>query len=336
MSDLETVRGTHAPAGAAAARQALVEWVKAAGTPGRTFLQVHLRHEGGRFSVRHVDDRHRSPVDLRLYADPFAAREVAQTTEEGAHRPLKTAPTLRRGWRFEALDERGLWTVMDYLYPACVGHWHAGVTGSLRVTHWGETAARQSGIYSSVRLLSPPAVRDAVRACCGDAVCLRRVAWGLDQEQPDPLPANDDTVDSAATDAAIPCPEACSMFVSFARAVLKVERAPRSPVAGLGELNEGEMEQLRARVEAMDAVAQQFDDVRRGDQDDDWTQEAPTQREYVGGTIGVIVIVAIVEASREGRREECGQCRGCDDVTHEAIAKQLSCPLRTRLRWREV
>ena len=265
MSDADTTPGTHAPAGAAAARQALAEWVRAAGAQGRTFLQVHLRHDGGRFSVRHLDDRHRSPVELRLYADPFSAREVAQTTEEGAHRPLKTAPNLRRGWRFEALDERGLWTVMEYLYPACVAHWHAGSTGTLRVTHWGETAARQSGIYSSVRLLAPPAVRDAVRACCGDAVCLRRVAWGIDQDHPEPLPANDDANESAGADAVVPCPEACSMFISFARAVLKVERAPRNAVAGLGKLNEGEMEQLRALVEA--GAGESGEEVREGEFD---------------------------------------------------------------------
>ena len=265
MSDAELARGTHAPAGAAAARQALVDWVRAAGEHGRTFLQVYLRHDGGRFSVRHVDDRHRSPVDLRLYANPFSAREVAQTTEEGAHRPLKTAPNLRRGWRFEALDERGLWTVMDYLYPACVGHWYAGLSGTLRVTPWEDTAARQSGMYSSVRLLSPPAVRDAVRACCGNAVCLRQVAWGLDQEHPEPLPANGDDAASAGGDAVVPCPEACSMFVSFARTVLKVERAPRSAVAGLGELNEREMEQLRALVEA--SAGESGEEVREGEFD---------------------------------------------------------------------
>ena len=63
---------------------------------------------------------------------------------------------------------RALWTALDYLYPACALHWHAARTGSLRVTHWRETAARQTGMYGAVKLLPPDVVRNTVRACCGE------------------------------------------------------------------------------------------------------------------------------------------------------------------------
>lgn len=252
MSEAATLRGYHAPAGAAAARRALVEWVRGAGEPGRVFLQTHLRASGDRFEVRHVEDRDVPVRELESLPDPFDARLVAQTTLEGAHRPLKTSPNLRSGWRFQDLDERGLWTVLDYLYPAAVPHWHAGREGSLRVTHWADTASRQSGMYSVVRLLPERAVRDAVRACCADAVCLRRVAWGMSDADAAPIDAEGSSEASAtvANDAAhVPCPEACSMFVSFARSVLAVERSPRVPLPGLGALNELELAQIRGLVD---------------------------------------------------------------------------------------
>jgi hypothetical protein len=269
VSDTTVERGLHAPEGLSAARRALVGWVREGGAAGRVFLQAHLCSlDGSRFSVRHVDDRGVMAGELERISDPFRARVVAQTTAEGAHRPLKTAPDLRRGWLFEPLDERGLWTVLDYLYPACVGHWHAGREGSLRVTHWAETAGRQSGIYSSVRLLVPDAVRDTVGACCGDSVCLRRVAWGLSPAQPEPLPGELlEEQEAGETDAGaeVPCPEACSMFISFARVVLGVERTPRAPVAALGPLNEPELEQIRQLVRA--AADGPIDHPREGEFD---------------------------------------------------------------------
>lgn len=253
VSEESILRGMHAPEGLAAARQALVLWVREAGGMGRIFLQALITLTEGGYSVRHVEDRSVPAERLERFDDPFRARIIAQTTDDGSHRPLKTAPDLRRGWLFEALDERGLWTVLDYLYPACVGHWHAGRQGSLRVTHWNATAARQSGMYSPVRLLSPEVVRDTVVACCGDAVCLRQVAWGLSADDPQPLPSElpgEAEEEVGTRGARVPCPEACSIFVSFARAVLRVERAPRSEVPGLGQVNETEVEQIRSLVAA--------------------------------------------------------------------------------------
>lgn len=249
MSDARQDRGAHAPAGGVAeARRALVAWVDEAGDAGRTFLQARIAAtEPGRYEIRHHRDRGRPLRSLKLVSsDPFAAREIAQTTGAGEHRPLKTSPNLRRGWALVDLDARGLWIALDYLYPACAVHWHAGRTGTLRPTHWRETAGRQSGIYAPVKLLDDATVRDVVRACCADAVCLRRVAWEIDADTPLAL-ADEGPVQG---DAPVPCPEACSMFISFARQVLKIERTPRAEVPGLGAMAAAELEQVRAIVAA--------------------------------------------------------------------------------------
>ncbi|HEX2190465.1 MAG TPA: DR2241 family protein [Longimicrobiaceae bacterium] len=295
MSDAAEQRGTHAPAGVAEARAALLAWVAGAGAEGRVFLQVLLRAGGdGRYELRHARDA-ALPLDaLAVGSDPFSAREVAQVTDAGEHRPLKTAPNLRGGWALAGLDGRGLWTALDYLYPACAVHWHAGRTGTLRPTHWRETAGRQSGIYSPVKLLAEGAVRNAVRACCGDAVCLRRVAWGIDSETP--LELADEG--PPAGDAAVPCPEACSVFVAFARKVLTLERAPRREVPGLVPMSAAELLQLREVVAA--AAAGTLGSVREGEFDE---PANPRRIRYLAARLA--------EAAAEPAADAGLPCEGC-------------------------
>ncbi|MBW3629969.1 MAG: hypothetical protein KY464_11815 [Gemmatimonadetes bacterium] len=276
MSDSPEVRGAHLPGGIAEARAALIAWIEEAGASGRRFLEVHLtRVAPGVYRARHSSDAGLPAASLTRHEDPFDARAIAQVTADGEHRPLKTAPNLRRGWSFEALDAAGLWTALDYLYPACAAHWFAGTRGTLRVTHWRETAARQSGMYSAVGLLSERAVRDTVRACCGDAVCLRQVAWRLGEENPTPLPTNPEetAARSEMSDAVVPCPEACSMFISLSRKVLSVERSEPLEIPGLGTLRAGEVEQIREIVAA--AAEGTLAAVRDGDFDE------PTNRRRV-------------------------------------------------------
>src|SRR5690349_4765287 len=119
VSDAPGQRGAHAPGGVAEARRALVAWVDAGGEEGRVFLEARLRATGrGRYEIRHNRDLNRSLTSLEwVSADPYFAREVAQVTNAGEHRPLKTAPTLRQGWALVELEAAGLWTALDYLYP---------------------------------------------------------------------------------------------------------------------------------------------------------------------------------------------------------------------------
>jgi hypothetical protein len=248
----------------AEARRALVAWVDEAGDAGRVFLQARLRAtRNGHYEVRHRRDVHRSLQSLEWVSrDPFFARQIAQTTNRGDHRPLKTSPNLKQGWALVELDAAGLWTALEYLYPAAAVHWHAGSTGTLRPTHWRETAGRQSGIYASVRLLDDETVRNTVRACCADAVCLRRVAWAADAGTPLAL-ADEGPVEG---DAVVPCPEACSMFIAFARQVVKLERAPRREIPGLVPLGPDELVQVREVITA--AAAGKVAEAREGEFDD--------------------------------------------------------------------
>ena len=220
---------------AAASREAFAAWVDEA-AENRVFGQVLVRSVApAGYSLRHKDDA--DVTNLELHEDARAAREIAKLTEEGEHRPLKSSPNLRRGWEIRVPDARALATAMSYLYPAGIVHWHLYREGRLETISYRENAARQSGIYKRIQHLSDRGVQDAARACCEDAVCLKKTLWDVDEETPLEL-------DRGVGE--IPCPEPCSVFVSFARRVRLFEREKRDETG----LSPSEREDLAALVES--------------------------------------------------------------------------------------
>ena len=232
------------------AREAFSDWVsEEAG--GKKFAQVLLRRlepdetpsgpTGGGYEVRHVDDALRPESELEVREDPRQAREISKLTETGEYRPLKSSPNLRRGWMLRLSDERELSTAMGYLYPSAVVHWYLERHGELSITSYRENAARQTGIYQRVQNLSDRGVQKAARACCADAVCLKRTLWDVDEETP---------LDMHRGEGEIPCPEPCSVFVSFARRIRSFEREEERDLEDASQLTTSEREDLSALVKA--------------------------------------------------------------------------------------
>src|ERR1700757_921684 len=79
------------------------------------FGQVLVRKNGKRFVLCHRDDERLD--QQHTFRDSQDAIEVAKYDDKGNYRPLKTAPNLRHGWRFEldALEE--VTRALDYFYP---------------------------------------------------------------------------------------------------------------------------------------------------------------------------------------------------------------------------
>lgn len=185
---------------------------------------------------------------LDLHSDPRAAREIAKLTGSGEYRPLKSAPNLRRGWEINASGAVELSVAMNYLYPAGVVHWHLHREGMLEVTNYRQNAARQTGMYKRVQRLSDGGVQNAARACCEDAVCLKKTLWDVDEDTP---------LEMDRGRGYIPCPEPCSIFVSFARRVRLFEREVERGLDAAG-LSPSEREDLSALVEAAAGGAVRF------------------------------------------------------------------------------
>ena len=185
------------------------------------FAQVLIQRQGHAYALRHVGDRKTPETELRVVA-VSNLREVAQTTADGAFRPLKSAPNLRAGWRTPVSNDAELGNALNHLYPGAVADWFAVQAGSPPVTHYREFTGRQTGMYRSTTLLNDEQASQMTRACCHVRFCLKRRLW---------------TVPGLAADAAseksmIPCLEPCAVLLEFARKVLRIEQEHAIPIAG--------------------------------------------------------------------------------------------------------
>ncbi|MFC6864486.1 DR2241 family protein [Halomicroarcula sp. GCM10025817] len=214
--------------------------------------------DGGerRYHVRHVDDARADPAALTAHEDPRAARDLAKHDERGRYRPLKSAPTLRTGWRFADRSAADLVETVETFYPASVANWHREREGELDVTHWHETVERQTGIYGVVQTWDRGEgyehVNWVAEACCADSQCLKRREWHYDDET---------ELDVDGGDGVVPCREPCSVVIAAARQWTKLESEESRTYEF--ELTPSEKEQVEGIV---DAVADgSVGDIREAD-----------------------------------------------------------------------
>ena len=220
---------------------------------GQLLLTAGLGADGARrYALRHVADAGRSRGELDVRTDPLDARDIATTDERGRYRPLKTAPTLRDGWLFEDLDGRGLRRTVEFFYPATVANWHRERAGELDVTHFRETAERQTGIYDVVAELDFEGVERLAAACCVDSQCLKRREWDEDEKT---------ALDVPRGEGEFPCREPCSLVIAAARQ-FAITESEESQIYEF-ELTPSERAQLEELIEAV--AEGRVDDIREAD-----------------------------------------------------------------------
>lgn len=220
---------------------------------GEVHITTTLDEGQRRYAVCHEDDA--DSEGLEAHDDPLDAREIAKYDDNGRYRPLKTAPTLQTGWEFTGLSGRELLRTVDFLYPATVHNWSLERRGELDVSHWRETAERQTGIYDLIEELDGEQLEWLTEACCVDSQCLKRREWdGSDTE----------SIDTPRGDGVFPCREPCSVVVAAARTWTLLEREQTHEYTF--ELTPSEKEQLETLI---DAVADgHVDEIREADTDD--------------------------------------------------------------------
>lgn len=175
---------------------------------------------GTDFTLRHVADVDRE--DLQLHADPAAARTIALLDEAGNFRPLRTAPTLRRGWLIRAGTLEGLERALEEFYPAALGLWFSLLRGTLRPTPLRGTLDRQTGMYRVTRLLTRDQAEELIAGRCCSKECLRTVLWEYAPGEPmTSLPPVKRSLEGAADEIPLLCREACNLVVAAARPVAK-------------------------------------------------------------------------------------------------------------------
>ena len=209
--------------------QALAEKVSRIG-------QLEIERLEGGFVLFHRDDAGRSDLGEHEIDDAF---EIARFDDAGSYRPLKTAPTLRHGWKIFARDLLQVEQVIDAIYPGRLAMVRAFKSGELTTTSLRETLNRQTGMYRVAAKISDEQIDDLVGDFCrSDVGCLRTILWKRDASGKDPsskLPPEkfDPAVDqylsakmprpaTAATES-IPllCQEACNLLVAEGRKIVK-------------------------------------------------------------------------------------------------------------------
>ena len=180
-------------------------------TPELVFGPVWLRREGAGFRLRHEADR--AMENLRAVTVE-ELRGLVQFTDGGAFRPLKSAPTLRRGWECVAHDAAELNAALRHLCPGGVADWFAAQQAVPPAVSYREFTARQTGMYRITTMLTDAQLGSVARAGCHRNFCLKRRLWIVDG-----LPA-----ESVADKSELACLEPCALLMEFARAVVRSEQ----------------------------------------------------------------------------------------------------------------
>ncbi len=182
--------------------------------------QVLIRRGVAGYELRHVEDRDAAAESLRLI-QLNEARSLAQYTAAGAFRPLKSAPTLQRGWRMTLTGDVELEAALSQLYPGAVADWHAARTANPPVTNYREFTNRQSGMYRITTKLSDAQAAQVIKTTCAKEFCLKRRLWTVPGLAPDP----------AAEKSLIPCLEPCAILLESARKAMRMEQQGKTEAA---------------------------------------------------------------------------------------------------------
>ncbi len=175
--------------------------------------QVLIRRSGSGYELRHVEDRDAAAETLRVIQGN-EARVLAQYTAAGAFRPLKSAPTLQRGWRMQLAGDVELEAALSQLYPGALADWRAVRVANPPVTNFREYTNRQSGMYRITAKLSDAQAANVIKVVCAKESCLKRRLWTVAGLETDP----------AAEKSLIPCLEPCAVLMESARKAMRMEQ----------------------------------------------------------------------------------------------------------------
>ena len=194
-------------------------WLKSGGA--KIGQLIVTRHAEG-WELRHEADA--GVENLPVHRGAAAARALANLDAEGAYRPLKTAPNLRRGWTFIAEDLPQLRKALDAFYPAMIGLWLAQRAGEAVPVDLRETLGRQTGMYRVTQKITDDQAQGLIgKTCDPRSGCIKTILWEIAPNVP--ITSLPPEKFRAPTGNQLPlwCHEACNILVAGARKVVKGE-----------------------------------------------------------------------------------------------------------------
>ncbi len=190
--------------------------------------EVLVTRAGSGFILRHHLDG--GAENLTRHTAPEAAREIAKYDAAGKFRPLKSAPTLARGWELSLPDAAALQLALECLYPAAIANWLRHTDAPIATLR--ETLNRQTGIYRVTALIRDDEAQQLVASTCSSDKCLRRILWPLDAAHSwTSLPCEKQTAASAPDEIPLLCTDACPLLLGGARSAVKKRMKAEQPAA---------------------------------------------------------------------------------------------------------
>ena len=189
---------------------------------GQRIGQIALTSVGSGWDLRHADEAARA--ELESFSRWQDARTLANLDDAGGYRPLKTAPTLRHGWRLALAGVDDVRHALDYFYPAMLGLWLAQQRGELAPVCLRDTLGRQTGMYRVTQKLTDAQAQTLIGQTCHGGACLKTLLWQISPTLPiTSLPSENFHLGAPETAWPLLCQEACNILVAGARKVVKAE-----------------------------------------------------------------------------------------------------------------
>ncbi len=160
----------------------LTELFEAAASRPLRFGQLRIREISKLFLIHHVDDE----VDAEELQPLATAAEIRAWTEhdnQGNHRILSTAPTLKSGFVYRASDIASLVMALEAFYPETLTNWMSYAQNETEAVPLRQALIEQAADFPKAAQITDAMANKIMRDTCSKG-CLRTIAWPLSRESP--------------------------------------------------------------------------------------------------------------------------------------------------------
>lgn len=202
--------------------QQLTAWLD----QGREFFgEIHLARTDASFQLRHYLDSEND--SLKTYHQPEDAIELGKYDVAGKYRPLRSAPTLQRGWLISLPNASETVRALEFFYPAMLGTALAFEQNAAHPVDLRETVNRQTGMYRVSGRITNKQADTLIGEACAAKNCLKTITWRIEPDYPistlhaGKTDLSHDLLERGTGFIPLPCEECCNILVAAARETVK-------------------------------------------------------------------------------------------------------------------